>query len=187
MKFKNYGPMIILYVGFEVAVIGLAIALLPDHPYWIYYLILGTADEAIFYYMLANPQKLRWSHGGTDWSLDRLQCKRYDQIRIMVTNLNPSEKYTISWNPGKVAWNIVDKDGQDAIPLQDGIHPGVVHPGIVQQQRIEVSPGFSHVWTWRADVPPGIYRIIVNFQRSDNFFNQAKDRRELARKLCITE
>jgi hypothetical protein len=157
-------PRIILYAGFEGAVIWLAFALLPGHYLWTVPLIIGTIAESWYYYGYISPERHRRKYGTTDWALDQLECKPGDQIRIMVTNLSPVNDLT--WP--KRAWEIINSDGTS-----------VYSPPVTPNLKVE--PNFSYVWNF--NVPqsfnPGIYRIIVYKPGKEDIA------RELARKLFV--
>jgi hypothetical protein len=134
---KLWLPIIILYIGFEFAVILLGVALLPKHYDWMGYLSIGIVAEVSLYYSFASPERLRNLLGGTGWALDRIQCRQYEPIRIMVTNLNPNKWHrsgTISWEQNELAWVITDKN--------DNMSDATSHEEIVQT-RIELGPGWS--------------------------------------------
>src|SRR5437867_6427418 len=56
--------IIILYIGFEAAIIGFAVALLGNHYDWIVYLTAGIVGELYLYYRFASPDRLRGSYSG---------------------------------------------------------------------------------------------------------------------------
>lgn len=159
---KLWVPKIILYAGFEGAVIGLAYALLPEHSSWVAYLTIGIVVENILYYRFASPERLRGKFAGTDWALDRLRCTNGETVRIMLTNLGSTDRIL---EKDTIAWKILDKNNVE-------IHSETVH------NTIKVTPSFSYVWAWNVgDKDPGIYRIKVNID--DN------EERELSRKLYV--
>ena len=97
----------------------------------------------------------------------------------MVTNLNPKKRKTsgrISWGTGELAWTITDKNGDQS--------PGTNHNETVQN-RIELPPGWSHVWGWSSTVTPGIYRVTVYFYTTDKNNMRVQQYRELARKIQV--
>jgi hypothetical protein len=175
---KLWLPQIILYIGFEFSVVLLAIALLPKHYDWIGYLSIGIIAEGCLYYAFASPERLRNLLGGTDWALDRIQCRQYEQIRIMVTNLNPRKwrrSGTISWAANEIAWEIIDKNGN--------MTAATSHKEVVQTP-IQLGPGWSYVWGWTAAVTPGIYRVKIYYYVMINNIRQPQFR-ELARKIQV--
>lgn len=161
-------PKIILYAGFEGAVIGLAFALLPEHIDWSIYLLIGSIVESLIYYFRFSPEKLRGKFPGTDWAMDRLQCSTGQQVRIMMTNLS---KQDICLNKNDIPWVIKNKNGQQ------------VHTEVLAEN-LEIRPGFSYVWDWKIpQIDPGIYRMFVNV--NVNSIEAKKEYRELARKVQI--
>jgi hypothetical protein len=184
--------IIILYLGFEGAVIGFALALLGEHYVWIIYLTSGVVAEGYFYYRYGSPDKLRGTYRGADWALDRLECAKGDSIRIIMTNLLPVKRKLIwdkkekafttkitrmnpiIWRIGAEPWKITDKHGKDVL---GGSEPVV--------NQIVVQSGSSHVWSWKADVPPGIYRVQV--LRKSAATGDQISYHELARKIHVIE
>jgi hypothetical protein len=157
-------PKIILYAGFEGAVIGLAFALLPEHIDWPIYLLVGSIVESLIYYFRFSPEKLRGKFPGTDWAIDRLQCSTDQQVRIMMTNLGQQD---VCFTKNNIAWMIKNKNGKE-------IHTEVLG------ENLAIAPGFSYVWDWKVPpIDPGIYRIFVNINIATN------EHRELARKIQI--
>jgi hypothetical protein len=158
-------PKIILYAGFQGAVIGLAFTLLPQHIDWPIYLLVGSIAESLIYYFRYSPEKLRGRFSGTDWAIDRLQCSAGEQVRIMMTNLSRGD---IHLEKDAIPWMIKDKNGEK-------IYNEVLTENLV------INPGFSYVWDWKVpEIQPGIYRIVVNISRATN------ELRELARKIQVT-
>jgi hypothetical protein len=54
----------------------------------------------------ADPARLRRTQTQTDWTLDRLECRAGDQLRIMVTNLRPRTRFSwLRWIEGdELTW-----------------------------------------------------------------------------------
>lgn len=91
---KLWLPKIILYGGFEAAVIVPAFAVLQSHM-WIEYFIGALVFESVVYYAFFSPTRLRGSRGGTDWTLDKVRRTKDEVVQIMVTNFNASRRF--SW------------------------------------------------------------------------------------------
>lgn len=84
-----------------------------------------------------------------DWSFDRITCAQGEKVRIVATNLSPSD-YAIFVENTK-AWEI-RKEGDE--------HPFKPAMGKVST-KIEIPPGNNYSWELPTDdFQPGIYRIF---------------------------
>jgi hypothetical protein len=162
---KLWFPKIVLYFGFEAAVVGLAWALLPLHRLdWIIYLAAAIVVESGVYYKLGDPEKHRTKpKQDNDWALDKLRCSKGDQVQIMMTYLGPVANITL--RQAEAIWIIKDNAG---------IHKHTER----MADTVTLLKDQSFLWSWTVDVDPGIYRIVVNVENKDTI-------RELDRKLEV--
>ena len=162
----------ILYTGFEFAVVFLAFVLLPsEHTKltfpptwddWVTILSIVVVIEWVIYFTLFTPGRSVWGHISTDWTLDRLQCERGQQIRLMMTNFSGRIRFflrlkypifylhlgRIKFEKNKVIWQIYDSNNKK-------MHCQTATTDLI------VERGSSYVWNWTANVEPGIYTIKI--------------------------
>jgi hypothetical protein len=98
----------------------------------------------------------------TDWTIDRLECKRGDTIRITLTNLDEASSFKIK--SGDVAWEIKTQDGC------------LIHQEKIAKDISIFSDG-NYTWLWDTrSVECGIYEV---FPHDSN--------RPLSRKIRVRE
>jgi hypothetical protein len=88
-------------------------------------------------------------HGSEDWTVDPLECKKNEFVRITLTNLEEDEKKEIVLSKGQPVCQIRSEDG------------GLVD-SIFADANISISGQDSYSWLWNAsNAPkPGLYRVV---------------------------
>lgn len=174
---KLWRDKIVLYAGFEAAVVVLSFALISHHPFWIFFLVAFIIAEWFYYYCKVRPEKRRGSIKSCDWALDKIQCMQGEQIRIMMTNLRQEVK---SWDGRMDAGERVLNSGDTIWEIYDGQNRRVDKEEGKMSYTNKITPLSSYMWIWTANVEPGLYRVIVIADKKA----EKKDR-ELSRKIHV--
>jgi len=133
-----------IYLLFAVGVLVLGSAILFPDRLMIGILALSTivTGWGICY---IKKLKLQYEHGLKDWTLDRLECKKGDKVRITVTSLDKDEK--LSPEPS-IRWEIKTQDG--LLIYQESASTA-----------ISINSEDSYTWLWdTSKVDSGIYRVF---------------------------
>jgi hypothetical protein len=133
------------YLGFAIVVLVLGYSILPRYLANILPIVALIALSAVRYAIV-----LSYPYGREDWTLDRLECKKGQKIRITLTNLD--HKKSISFpdpHTGKLVCTIKKAD------CEEGFYP------INAKIDVSIAPLNNYTWLWdTSGVQSGIYRVV---------------------------
>jgi hypothetical protein len=137
-----------VYIGFAVGVGAVGGFILLPNYVLITYLIVLTALMIVALCGI-NYFGLHYAHGEEDWTVDPLECKKGEFVRITLTNLQEDEKKKISLSKGGLVCQITSEDGS----LVDSI---------LSDTDISISGQDSYSWLWNTGTVPksGLYRVV---------------------------
>lgn len=118
-------------------------------PLWI------AVGVAIVYIMRISGHSLDFERGLEDWTLDRLECRKDEKIRITLTNLDPEKPILI--HAGEILWEIrSEEDSWSSIKYAE------------RENSIEPDYG-NYTWLWDPNEVPkgGIYKVTPTMPQLD--------------------
>jgi hypothetical protein len=177
----------ILYYGFEAAVLLLAGVLLRNENWWwvliVFFLVI---TEGFFYKKVFSSKALRGKEEKYDWTFDRTRCNKGDWIRIMLTNLDDKEGLTVLEGILIVIIPEEQYQGKPVCKIRNGIiGAGTIDTTYPVWLKKHPDPHDFCIWSWQANISPGIYRIFVRNFKEKAFEKQTLE--EYPMKIHVTE
>jgi hypothetical protein len=149
----------LIYIFFATGVGGLGCTILyPNFEMMIIMLFFTCVTWfAIFYIQWLSVKYLYKNKEGekADWTIDLLECKKGDIIRIFLTNL---DKKKILEMPTGVVWKIKTQDGL------------LIHQEEMKE-KISLGPEDIYIWEWdTSKIESGIYKVYphIPYSRKDD-------------------
>jgi hypothetical protein len=146
-KIKKYENYIYICFAAGVGILG-SIMLFPNY-FTIVSMILSTVVAGIFILYIKSfdiEYDSDKPNDWTDWTIDQLECKRGDTIRITLTNLNKEKSLLLQ--SGEIAWEIKTQDGS------------LIHQEKIAKNIFIFKDG-NYTWSWNThDVEGGIFEVF---------------------------
>lgn len=141
-KYENY-----IYVSFTLGVLGLGFTILFPNYLAVGILLLFTFVAWYAIWQIKSfkiDRSPKSSHKWADWTINPLECKRGDMVRITLNNLDKDNPYPLG--PG-VVWEIKTQDNR------------LIHKEEIKEE-ISINSEDNYIWLWDTNkVESGIFKV----------------------------
>lgn len=135
-----------IYFFFTIGVYGLGTTVLFPNLLLIRILLFLTLVTIIIIAHISILTVKR-ERGKVDWTVDPVECKKGEKVKIILTNLDWKNYRTLS--KGKLVWEIKTQDGK------------LIHEEKMKEEVVIRNQEDLHIWQWdTSKVEKGIYKIF---------------------------